>query len=329
MGTSKIAQQASFANQQQSMTTGVIKDFITGKLLRITREEVVRQKIEHMLVEEYGYSKNQMDIEFNIQRGSLKGKRSEKADIVIFNDEKKKSQIDIYAVIETESPEKDFDNQLISYVTATPATFCIWANGKKTLFFHRPLKQPTLFEPIDQIPRKGESISDIGKHLKSQLQPATSLRMIFENIHNNLYGSANVRRPEKLGSEMTKLYYSVSIYDEKTPEQKCEFRATIDEMSTDHGKELIAKRINGLFTNVKKQYNDVFGNTEEIILDNDSIALVVSKLQYIGLMKTDSDTVGEAFEVFVPNELKGTKGELFTPRPSRKYGNRHDKDRIL
>ena len=49
------------------MTTGVIKDFITGKMLRITREEVVRQKIEHMLVEEYGYSKNQMDIEFKIQ----------------------------------------------------------------------------------------------------------------------------------------------------------------------------------------------------------------------------------------------------------------------
>ena len=48
-----------------SQKKGYIVDFITGKLLRETKGEPVRQAIEHLLVEDYGYSKEQMDIEFH------------------------------------------------------------------------------------------------------------------------------------------------------------------------------------------------------------------------------------------------------------------------
>ncbi|MGC1709875.1 MAG: type I restriction enzyme HsdR N-terminal domain-containing protein, partial [Nitrosotalea sp.] len=58
---------------------GYVRDFITGRLLKYTKEEAVRQAIEKMLVENYGYSKDQMDIEFKIQRGSSKGKNAERA----------------------------------------------------------------------------------------------------------------------------------------------------------------------------------------------------------------------------------------------------------
>lgn len=93
--------------------SGYIKDFVTDKLLKYTKEEAVRQAVEKMLVENYGYSKKQMDIEFTIQRGSRKGKNAERADIVIFNDEKKKDQMNIYLVVEVEAPDRDFDNQVI------------------------------------------------------------------------------------------------------------------------------------------------------------------------------------------------------------------------
>ena len=292
--------------------SGYVRDFITGKPLKYTKEEAVRQVVEKMLVEDYGYSKEQMDIEFKIQRGSKKG--NEEADIVIFNDAKTKDQMNVYLVVETEPPEHEFDNQIISYVTATPAIFCMWSNGKKTLFFYRSPTNPTTFEPLQQIPRKGETINDIGWYLKTQLKPATNLKMLFENIHNQLYGSANIKRPEKLGAEMTKLLFC-KIYDEKSPDLKCQFRATVDELITDDGIDKIATRVKGLFVDVKSQYSDVFGAHEEILLDGHSIAFIVSKLQQISLTTSDSDTVGNAFEVFVPDELKGTKGEFFTPRP--------------
>ena len=118
---------------------GYVKDFITGRLFRESKEEPVRQAIEHLLVEDYGYSKDQMDVEFKIQRGSKRG--NEEADIVIFNDSKKKDQMNVFLIVETEHPGVEFDNQLISYVTATTAPFCIWSNGEKN---HRPTSKINL-----------------------------------------------------------------------------------------------------------------------------------------------------------------------------------------
>lgn len=238
-----------------SARSGYVRDFITGKLLRSTPEEKVRQLIEHMLVEDYGYSKDQMDIEFNIQRGSKKG--NERADIVIFNDSKTKDQMNIFLVVETEPPDHDFDYQVISYVTATPALFCMWSNGKKTLFFYRSPKNPTAFEPLQQIPAKGETLNDIGRHLKIQLKPVTALKLMFQNIHNQLYASANIRRPEELGREMTKLLFC-KIYDEKDPSPKCQFRATVDEMVDDKGRQIISNRIKVMFEKVKKANSTIF-----------------------------------------------------------------------
>jgi type I restriction enzyme M protein len=291
---------------------GYVKDFITGRLFRESKEEPVRQAIEHLLVEDYGYSKDQMDVEFKIQRGSKRG--NEEADIVIFNDSKKKDQMNVFLIVETEHPGVEFDNQLISYVTATTAPFCIWSNGEKTLFFYRDPKNPTVFEEIPEIPRNGETIKDIGRHLKKQLKPAHNLKMVFENIHNQLYGSANIRRPEELGREMTKILFC-KIFDEKNPDPKCNFRATVDEIIDDKGKSKIVQRLKKIFEDVKEEYADVFNKSEKINLDDDSISFIVSKLQHIGLMKSDADSVGKSFEVFVPEELKGEKGEFFTPRP--------------
>ena len=287
-------------------------DFITGKKLKKTKEEPIRQEIEHMLVEDYGFSKEQMDIEFKIQRGSKRD--NEKADIVVFNDDKKKDQMNMHLVVETEHPGVEFDFQLISYVTATTAPFCIWSNGETMLFFYRDPKNPIVFEPIPEIPRKGETIQDIGRHLKDQLKPAHNLKMVFENIHNQLYGSANIRRPEELGREMTKILFC-KIFDEKDPASKCKFRATINEIVSETSNAAISARISKTFTDVKREYPDVFETDEKIRLDDDSVSLVVSKLQHIAFMKTDSDIVGKSFEVFVPEELKGEKGEFFTPRP--------------
>ena len=300
------------AETGSSTNRGYVIDFITGKKLKRTKEEPVRQKIEHMLVEDYGFPKEQMDIEFAIQRGS--NRNNEKADIVVFNDDKKQDQAHIHLVVETEHPGVEFDNQVISYATATTAQFCIWSNGESTLFFYRDPRNPIAFEQIPEIPRNGETIQDIGRHLKDQLKPTHNLKMIFENIHNQLYGSANIRRPEELGREMTKILFC-KIFDEKDPDPRCKFKATIDEIVGEIGNSAICTRMIDMFDSVKREYPDVFEPNEKIRLDNDSVSLVVSKLQHIAFMKTDSDIVGESFEVFVPEELKGEKGEFFTPRP--------------
>jgi len=71
-----------------------------------------------------------------------------------------------------------------------------------------------------------------------------------------------------------------------------------------------------LFEEVKKELvsDGVFDKSEEIKLDDKSVAYVVGELEQFSLLKTDKDIVGDAFEVFAESKLVGEKGEFFTPR---------------
>jgi len=155
-----------------------IRDYITGQLLPLTSEEAVRQEFERILIDEMGYPRSHMDIEFPIQRGSKR--RSERADIVIFRDEWR-DQKNIYMIVEIESPGHPFDDQVFSYATATTAEFVVWFDGldrKKSQgakYFNRDMAtDPTKFVEIPTLPRSGESIEEIGKYRKSQLQELRS-----------------------------------------------------------------------------------------------------------------------------------------------------------
>ena len=55
---------------------------------------------------------------------------------------------------------------------------------------------------------------------------------------------------------------------------------------------------------------------EKIEYDTEWVTYVVSELQGIGLMHegTNTDALGDAYEVFLPSTLKGESGQFFTPR---------------
>jgi len=54
---------------EEVIPSGKIKCFITGKLRKDTPEERVRQDVARSLVEEYGYDKSDIEIEFPIKMG--------------------------------------------------------------------------------------------------------------------------------------------------------------------------------------------------------------------------------------------------------------------
>ena len=61
---------------------GKIRCFISGSLRRDTKEENVRQRWARSLVEEYGYLKTDIAVEFSIKMGSAR----KRADIVVFKE---------------------------------------------------------------------------------------------------------------------------------------------------------------------------------------------------------------------------------------------------
>lgn len=192
-----------------------IKDYATGKSVRVTPEEPVRQEYERILVEDYGFFKTDIDIEVQIPRGT--GYYSDKADIVVYSGNGRDPVKDIFGIVETKRPERtDGIEQLKSYMTATSADWGVWTNGTDIAYIGRQGTK-ILENYIRNIPVRGQSLHDIGRLKKSELAPfgRSDLKAAFKRILYTLYANANITRRERLGEEMIKIIFS-KIQDEKT-----------------------------------------------------------------------------------------------------------------
>ena len=290
-------------------------DWATEKAVRDTPEEAVRQDYEQVLHDDYGYAPGQMDIEVPIQRGS---QRKEKADIVIYKtaDRRKRDQgRDILGIVETKRKDRrDGIKQLSSYMTATGCSWGVWTNGSEIEYLYKEPTGEVKRNLIFQIPKRGESIEDIGTFSKKNLKPASNLKLIFRRLLNTLYTNTNISRREKLGNEMVRLLFC-KLYDEQYDRSDIpRFRVGINDASNDFVD--TAERVRELFDRVKSNLKEdgIFDNSEKITLDAKSVAYIVGELQMYSLTGTDEDAVGDAFEVFAESKLVGEKGEFFTPR---------------
>jgi type I restriction enzyme M protein len=291
---------------------GYVIDYATGRQLRERPEEESRQIFEKKLIDEYGYSKDQLEIEFLIQKGSRK---IGPADIVVFRDNRKTFD-NIYIIVETKRKEiTEGIDQLKSYLSPTSAEFGVWFNGKDIPVYLQNLKKAPYFRPIPDIPKKGETLEDVGLYQKKDLIPATELKSVFEVCHNYIYANEGLLK-EKTFNEVLKLIF-IKMADEKKSNPKCEFRITDKELKElEEGKENgFMNRILDLFNDVKIRYSDVFESNERINLRPLTIAFIVSQFQKYSLINTEADVKGTAFQTFVYAHQRGERGEFFTPHP--------------
>ena len=76
----------------------------------------------------------------------------------------------------------------------------------------------------------------------------------------------------------------------------------------------VRKRLEELFEKVKLRYKYIFKENEIIELNDSVLRYVVSELQRFSFVDTDTDVKGEAYEQLVGPNLRGDRGEFFTPR---------------
>lgn len=301
------------------MTENKFYDYATGKEVKNNPEEKYRQLFEHILIDDLGYPKSHIDIEVVLQRGS--NRNAEEVDIVVYNSDVHKQE-NAYIIIEIETPKKKYDLQAFTYVTATTAPYCVWfagleKNSEGPFYHYRNIAvDPTKFSIIPTLPRYGETQETIGKYKKQDLKPAKALKLLFNRIYYRLYGSGPIKREENIAVEVIKMLFC-KIMDEINPDELCEFRATPSELESEEGKKAIRKRIDGLYAQLLKDPD--FGmmfKGESLEYNNDWIAYIVSELQGIALMheETNTDALGDAYELLLPSTLKGESGQFFTPR---------------
>jgi len=309
------------ADARECASVASITDYITGRTLNETPEEKVRQELAHILVDGLGYPKEHMTIEFPIQRGS--NKRAERADIAIFRSAKHE-QTNLLAIVETKAPGMALDDQAFSYATATTAELVLWFDGlergrsKGAKYYWRDMaSDPTKFVEVPNFPAFGESMDSVGKYRKADLRPVHNLKGIFRRLHNRLYGEGPLKREDAIAQEVIKILFC-KLWDELySASATCEFSATVKEMQTAKGKKAVADRVRGLFKTLKADpaYGAMFKG-ERLVYPDEWIAYIVSELQAFGLTHeaTNTDAIGDAYEVFIGPQLKGESGQFFTPR---------------
>jgi type I restriction enzyme M protein len=81
-----------------------------------------------------------------------------------------------------------------------------------------------------------------------------------------------------------------------------------------NGQQAIRDRVLPLFDEVKKLHKEIFRGNEEITLNNRALAFMVSELARYDLTHTDLDAKGAAYQEIVGSNLKGDRGQFFTPR---------------
>ncbi len=171
---------------------GKIRCFITGKLRKDTPEENVRQRWARSLVEEYGYSREDVGIEVAVKMGSAR----KRADLAIYTHGSPHRQANVAIVIEAKrddtlpSDDNDGDGQLISYMAACPACrFGLWVGSER-----RAYEKPDAggVDRVPDIPRFG---ADRPKRpTLDDLVRTHELNSVFRRCHNYIYANAGLQK---------------------------------------------------------------------------------------------------------------------------------------
>ena len=137
-----------------------------------------------------------------------------------------------------------------------------------------------------------------------------NLQSVFKGIRSYIAANAvGTNRDEKIASEIIKIVLC-KTYDEKFTDSSAFLTFYSD--GGLHGQTF--QRINSIYEDVKKKYDEVFVSEDKIELDAKSVAYCVSQLQRFSLIRASRNVISEAFETIIGYSLKGSQGQFFTPQ---------------
>lgn len=320
-----------------SLPEGHIVDYITNESVPETPKEQVRQRIAFALTYEYGIGPENMARDFSVSVEDEEGKkRRRRADIAIFAEGQEHTQANLRRVvvckpqpkvskvtrIRTEKQaEKDLEEltALMRGEELKECTLGLWTNGLEMFFLH---KQPSdwfiQFEEVSDWPPFGDEAADSQTYATRaalRLADKEMLKWAFRRSHNYIHGNEGMPKDAAFWQFLYLLF--AKMHDERvsrdngTPRR---FYAGARDPYTDKGRSRISRDVRELFEEVKEQSPDLFGARDELTLSERALAFIVSELAPYDLSATDVDAKGIAYQELVGNNLRGDRGQYFTPR---------------
>ena len=313
--SNKTLQSFDKINQVQ-ISGNKIYSYVRRTWLRLTPEEHIRQEFLITLLNEYGYSLDQIDEEKSV---TGRGSGQARADFLIWRTpEAKKNQEHALIVVECKADNvsislKDY-MQGANYAQYEHARFFVTHNHRETKYWKvDDTRRMPNYDEIENIPHAEATDKDI-KELLERLKvfKEDEFAKLLHDCHNV------IRNREKLDpaaafDEIAKILF-VKVYVERELRKK---RSRKNLFSVEFLDEQIGKHpLNALFGETKKAYADdsIFDNDEEIRLKPATGKEIVKLLERYNLSDTSEDIKGIAFERFLGRTFRGEIGQFFTPR---------------
>lgn len=308
---------------------GEIMDFITGKPVKDTPKERVRQEVARQLIFEYQIAPESMETDFRVK---VDGK-SKKVDIAIFEAGKDHevenlqravicrpapnvSKKGVVKIRDFQQAEKDLEELKAIMIAADSCEWGLWTNGLERFFLRREKRRfEYKFHPHGDWPLADGTMTTPDVHAETYVRPGeeNALRRAFQRCHNFIHGNEGMPKDAAFWQFLYLIF--AKMWDEKHHSgSKRQFFAMATEPFTDEGRMAIRARIKPLFEKVKKAYPSIFRANDEITLSDRALAYMVMELARYNLSRSDVDAKGAAYQEIVGSNLRGDRGQYFTPR---------------
>ncbi len=326
---------------ENTIPAGYTLDYVSGKQVKETKKELVRQRVVRALIHEYGFSPDDMALDFSI--GGRK-----KVDVAIFHHGKEHAIENLgRAVLCRQEPNigknavriRDFEQagkdlreleEILQEIDAKQREvdgtnlekrlYGLWTNGFEFFFVETRRKRfETVPEPIGDWPMAEESVGtkEVISDAHTRVADNEMLKITFRRCHNYIHGNEGMPKDAAFWQFLYLIFckmHDENLRGKQRQAWQRRFWAGPKEQFEEKGRKEIRKRIEGLFTEVKKQYRNIFRGNEEITLSDRALAFIVSELAKYDFTRTDVDAKGVAYQELVGVNLRGDRGQYFTPR---------------
>ena len=314
---------------ENTIQAGYTLDYVSGKQVKESKKELVRQRVVRALIHEYGFSPEDMEIDFAI--GGRK-----KVNVAIFHHGKEHTIENLgRAVICRQEPNvgkntvrirdfeqaaKDLDEIKTIMREVDALQYGLWTNGLEFFFVEKEQKRfETNCNPIGDWPMAEESVGtkEVISDAHTRVADNEMLKITFRRCHNFIHGNEGMPKDAAFWQFLYLIFckmHDENLRAEQRQAWQRRFWAGPKEQFEAQGRKAIRARIEVLFTEVKKQYKSIFRGNEEITLSDRALAFIVSELAKYDFTRTDVDAKGVAYQELVGVNLRGDRGQYFTPR---------------
>ncbi len=291
---------------------------IRQKYVPLTPEERVRQEFLFVLINEYGYSLDQIDEETPV---TSRGSAQARADFLIWRTpDAKKRQEHALIVIECKADNvtislKDYV-QGANYAQYEHARFFVTHNHRETKYWKvDDNRRMPNYDEIENIPHADATDKDITELLaRLKVFKEDEFADLLHQCHN-VIRNREKKDPAAAFDEIAKILFVKVDIERRLRKGKVRKNLFTAEFLDDQ-RELHDDPMNVLFKQTKEDYktDKIFDPEETINLKFNTAREIVKLLERYNLSDTSEDIKGIAFERFLGRTFRGDIGQFFTPR---------------